>query len=594
MMSIIKSMLHQRSRVGVGVMLIFIDKRRFFGKKWGTELPPGVAPKASGTVKGKWVWYRERDEGADTIASERARDKHHFDMATQSDKKRYLYLLKTGDIKLNLKEDYAINNVRNRVEVLNALLLNYFLGENAAVKNTIAYSTYYNEKNSYATKYYLDENGYVKEELASLYAGEFDSGIASCIDYNKAVIKEREYMPLRERLVVFGLMGFHDCLGNYDNFAFIKGNLIITDTGVGSGNTGQHATYVRAGSDTFDADPIGDLERLFNNTSDNVTQLRKHVRVKDIYLGIKKLDDINIEQLEMLFDEAFKPIPNPFDNADQRQNKFKIYNRALQTHKEKLLLSYKSRIDTLHKFNMILEKFYPEAEMSFHMPSFLDITSIDKKITQQSIDPKYYRIFSQVHEKWALIAYKDKPGKLDDALIAVYKYILDAYRETPINPQKIEDALVQADYKEVQVEFIMYTNDISTFLPAKWQFIYQQLPDEKKDSKLTRDALLQLKMDIQYITQKLATGSCSLVEAKVLLTEVVEKSIIALVSNDGKTILAKSYLFKHLGANSNPIAKGLENFLIQKKLVSRENLRKGETIDLPMHDEGTYKPSDFS
>lgn len=66
-------------------MIDFIDKKRFFGKKLGIDAP-GVAPKVSGTVKGRWLWYRERNENASTLEQERGKDSQEYSKASDAEK----------------------------------------------------------------------------------------------------------------------------------------------------------------------------------------------------------------------------------------------------------------------------------------------------------------------------------------------------------------------------------------------------------------------------------------------------------------------------------------------------------------------------
>ena len=177
----------------------------------------------------------------------------------------------------------------------------------------------------------------MKEELASLYAGKFDTPKGKDIeDYNKEKLQQLNFAPLRKAFVVCGLMGFKDFLGNYDNFAFIHDKLVITDTGVGSGNTGRHSEYVPAGRTNFHSDVIDDLNSLLNQDNVRIPLFKEHLTIEDIIEGIDELKMKGVEDVKKILDESFKPIPNPFQENDKRYADFIKYNQALQSHSAQL------------------------------------------------------------------------------------------------------------------------------------------------------------------------------------------------------------------------------------------------------------------
>lgn len=576
-------------------VLPFIDKEKFFGKKRDIQ-PPGVAPKTSGTVKGKWVWYRERDEKKinddieqrNKIISERHKDYAEYQQAPESEKEQRLYLLKTGAINLEKSEWQAINNVRNRVEVANSALLNYFLGEGSAVKNTISYSTYHHEDKDENEKYYIDENGYVKEELASLYVGRFDTprGIQT-ETYNKEQLQLTNFAPLRKAFVVCGLMGFHDFLANYDNFAFIQDKLVITDTGVGSGNTGDHAKYVPAGKTNFNNDVIMDLDLLFQvqRSKNLISTFKDHLIIDDIIKGIDDLKTKSKQELKKVLDAAFAPIPNPFKKLDPRYKAFTKYNDALQLHKERLLNAYAHRFDILMDFQEILaNKFYPTKEYRhYHVPSLQKLKEVDEKLTAQNLgkDPELYKIYSSVNEQLFNLDKKDSLDSEEQRLHAILIAITKEYEEETIHKEKIvslfkegqpiQESIFkkahQIQKNEENKQFEALVNDLKNSLPKSWKKfidnndpqIMKLMTDKKTDSKT--EAMVHLNVVINNIRKN--KDHINLQEAKKLLKEAIEIVIQNSEKKQSSGFLGNTHTVfgKSFQITTSRVATALEKFL---------------------------------
>ncbi|WP_157070708.1 hypothetical protein [Legionella steelei] len=516
-----------------------------------------------------------------------------------------MFLVKTGAIKFQTKEDFAINNVRNRVEVANSAMLNFFLGEGAAVKNTIAYSTYHNEKNPdnfpSGLKYYLDENGFVKEELASQYAGQFDTPKGKKTEvYNREKLQESGFAPLRKAFVVCGLMGFHDFLGNYDNFAFINGKLMITDTGVGSGNTGQHNSYVSTGNTNFDNDVLKDLDRLFENDNQLVSSFRGHLTIKDVLDGIDELKTKSKEDLKKILDESFKPIPSPFDKSDPRYDDFMRYNGALQLHKDRLYQAYGQRIDALVAFQKVLNKFYSADPEKYHVPSFQTLQEIDRKLTEQNFSPNMYKIYANANEKIFALNKKGTLAGNEALLHSALKSILDEYAKDDINGEQIETIWEQVLDLEAKIncnrenlkKFDNLVNDLKQSLPKKLQMI---LNDSERGLKVvdpTARALVELKAQINKIKSDLGQGKCTFEEAKSSLTEAVREVIHVSNEQQEKTTLGKTR--KLLGftiqVKGSELSTSLQKFLESKHFLGKELFDKKQGVDLPTIDSCTkYK-----
>ncbi|KTC78414.1 hypothetical protein [Legionella brunensis] len=574
-------------------MIDFIDKKRFFGKKTGIEAP-GVAPKTSGSVKGKWVWYRPREENEENISKQRVQDHLEYQKATDSERQKQLYLLKTGAIKFNTKEDFSINNVRNRVEVANSWLLNFFLGEGSAVQNTIAYSTYHKEKNDYDFKYYIDENGFVKEELASQYAGQFDTPKGKKTEaYNKEKLQELNFAPLRKAFVVCGLMGFHDFLGNYDNFAFIKNKLMITDTGVGSGNTGQHTTYVSAGKTNFDDDVLKDLDLLLaNKKSELVSEFRSHLTIEDVIKGIEDLKTKGKEELFNILEESFKPIPNPFKENDKRYAKFVSYNEALQFHKGQLYVAYSNRIDSLVQFQDVLGKFYDANPEKYHVPSFKTLAEVDRKLTEQKFFPKFYKIFADVHEKAFSLEQKKGPRSNDEEqLYSTMQAILTEFNAKDIDGDQIEMLLQEAIELEEKMafkkeslrKFDEISNELIQSLPKKWQHFLSTYNPHVKATDPEQIAVMQLNHDIGQIRALIDSGKYTLEDAKSSLFEATKNVIKVSNEQQEKTSLGKTHKVFGLSIQlkGSNLASALRKFLESKHFVEKEPLDKHQLVELP-------------
>lgn len=514
-------------------MVDFIDKKNFFGKKMGIHAP-GVAPKTSGTVKGKWLWYREREENKSTISQERDIDRQQYLKATDVEKQQRLYLVKTGAIRLQTKEDYSINNVRNRVEVANSGLLNFFLGDGTAVRNTIAYSTYHNEKNPdnfpSGNKFYLDENGFVKEELASQFAGQFDTPKGKKTEvYNREKLQESGFAPLRKAFVVCGLMGFHDFLGNYDNFAFINGKLMITDTGVGSGNTGQHSSYVRAGNTHFDSNVIKDLDSLFENKNALVSEFREHLTIKDVLDGIDELKIKSKEDLKKILDDSFKPIPNPFDKSDPRYNYFMRYNMDLQQHKKGLYQAYSQRIDNLVEFQKILNKFYPNNPEKYHVPSFQALQDMSQKL--QYYPQNIYEMYAEAHEKLFALNKRGQLSQDERILQETLQRVLHEYAAKEVDSEKIEIIWEQILELEEKINLSRenlqklddFTDELKQRLPTQWQeFLNTPVSNLKATDPAAAHIMVELNAQINQIRSALEHNECTFEEAKSSLVEALK------------------------------------------------------------------------
>lgn len=346
--------------------LDFIDKKIYFGKKLGIKSAE-VAPKTSGEVKGHWVWLRPRNESPASVIFHRAQDLENYKNASEEQKREHLYLLKTGKL-WGLGK--VVPNFLNRLEVLNSQLLNFFIAENAAVSNTITYSTYTHEED---LEEIIPAFGFVKEEVASRYAGIFDNNKLDSQAYNQQKLQTSNFLPLREIFIVLALMHIDDLINNYDNFRFINNQLIITDAQSTSG--AELFSDISETGDFTGTNIISSLHNLLgglplkNTANPKIIDFFDHLSVADLINGIKKLELCDFEKMKDIFKLSFAAIPCPFDSQDKRYTSFVKYNEKLTSITTKLFQIYCDRINSLKEFFKILSKFYDtDITQEFHLP----------------------------------------------------------------------------------------------------------------------------------------------------------------------------------------------------------------------------------
>ena len=242
------------------------------------------------------------------------------------------------------------------------------------------------------------------------------------------------------------------------------------------------------------------------------------------------------------------------------------------------------------EFQKVLNKFYPDQPPKYHVPDLKVLEETDKKLMEQCFHPRFYKIFADVNEKFFTLDKKNGLRSQDEEkLYLLMKDILNEFGQEDISGEQIEilldDALELENEMNHKMEnlqkFDKIIDDLQTFLPKKWQVLFNNDDPNVKRNDPKMQAMTKLANDIKEIRAILNSGKYTFEQAKDSLSLSVQNVIRVSNEEQEKTTFGKSH--KILGftmqVTSSDLASSLEKFL--ESFTQKESLNKAELIDLP-------------